>query len=129
MPPFRDSPSLKFDAVANFRDMGGHTTRDGARVAAGRLFRSGHLAYATSADLSRLAELDLRKIFDFRNLADIEAEGSDRLPERFTTEPSTHAGSKGHVSELDRMLVEYYAARGWEEGVVPESKLRDLGVV
>jgi len=60
--------------------MGGHTTRDGARVAVGRLFRSGHLAHATSADLSRLAELDLRKIFDFRNLADIEAEGSDRLP-------------------------------------------------
>ncbi len=80
MPPFRDPPSVHFDAIANFRDMGGHTTRDGARVAAGRLFRSGHLAHATSADLGRLDELGLRRILDFRTLADIEVEGSDRLP-------------------------------------------------
>ena len=38
------------------------------------------------------------------------------------------AGSKGHVSELGPMLEEYYAARGWENGVVPESKLKELGI-
>jgi aldehyde:ferredoxin oxidoreductase len=27
------------------------------------------------------------------------------------------------------MLAEYYAARGWEEGVVPEAKLRELGIL
>ncbi len=64
----------------------------------------------------------------FNNLAGFR-EGSDTLPPRFTSEPSTLAGSVGHVSELDQMLAEYYAARGWENGVVPHEKLEALGVV
>jgi len=64
----------------------------------------------------------------YNNLAGFR-EGSDTLPERFTKEPSTLAGSKGHVSELSDMLAEYYAARGWENGVVPEAKLRALGIL
>jgi len=27
------------------------------------------------------------------------------------------------------MLAEYYAARGWQDGVVPDAKLRELGIV
>lgn len=64
----------------------------------------------------------------YNNLAGFR-EGSDTLPARFTEEPSTEAGSKGHVSELAAMLDEYYAARGWRDGVVPDEKLRELGVV
>ncbi len=64
----------------------------------------------------------------FNNLAGFR-EGSDYLPERFLKEPSTMPGSKGHVCELDLMLEEYYAARGWKNGVVPESKLKELGIV
>jgi aldehyde:ferredoxin oxidoreductase len=56
-------------------------------------------------------------------------EGSDYLPERFTKEPSTMGGSKGHVCELDDMLVEYYDKRGWVNGVVPESKLKELEII
>ena len=63
----------------------------------------------------------------FNNLAGL-GEGSDYLPKRFTDEPSTMPGSEGHVCELDLMLAEYYAARGWENGVVPESKLAELEV-
>jgi aldehyde:ferredoxin oxidoreductase len=63
----------------------------------------------------------------YNNLAGFR-EGSDKLPARFTGEPSTLAGSKGHVSELQQMLEEYYAVRGWVEGVVPEAKLRELGI-
>ena len=74
MPPFRDPPALVFDRIANFRDLGGHTTRDGARVRSGRLFRSGHLAHASDADVMRLAGLGLRRVFDFRTLADIETD-------------------------------------------------------
>ncbi len=55
-------------------------------------------------------------------------EGSDTLPERFTKEPSTMPGSKGHVCELDLMLEEYYKARGWVNGVVPENKLKELEI-
>ena len=64
----------------------------------------------------------------YNNLAGI-GEGSDSLPERFLKEPSDGPGSKGHVCELEQMLAEYYAARGWENGVVPESKLRELEII
>jgi aldehyde:ferredoxin oxidoreductase len=63
----------------------------------------------------------------YNNLAGF-AEGSDQLPARYTTEASTEAGSKGHVSELSEMLVEYYAARGWKDAVVPTEKLRQLEI-
>jgi len=56
-------------------------------------------------------------------------EGSDSLPKRFLEEPSTMPGSKGHVSELPQMLEEYYKARGWKDGVVPEAKLKELGIL
>ncbi len=58
-----------------------------------------------------------------------EQPGSDQLPRRFTHEPSTMQGSKGHVCELDKMLEEYYALRGWENGVAPDSKLKALGIL
>jgi aldehyde:ferredoxin oxidoreductase len=56
-------------------------------------------------------------------------EGSDTLPKRFLEEPSTAPGSTGHVCELDLMLEEYYAARGWVNGVVPQSKLIELEIL
>ena len=56
-------------------------------------------------------------------------EGSDYLPERFLKEPSNGPGSKGQVCELDPMLKDYYAERGWVNGVVPESKLKELEIV
>ncbi len=64
----------------------------------------------------------------YNNLAGFR-EGSDYLPKRFTGEPSTGGGSKGQVCELDAMLNEYYAVRGWSQGVVPEEKLKELEVV
>lgn len=64
----------------------------------------------------------------YNNLAG-HAEGSDYLPKRFSEEASTMPGSEGHVCEIDDMLVEYYEARGWENGVVPEAKLKELAIL
>jgi aldehyde:ferredoxin oxidoreductase len=64
----------------------------------------------------------------YNNLAGFK-EGSDTLPKRFTEEASTMPGSEGHVCELDDMLAEYYEKRGWEDGVVPEAKLKELEIV
>ncbi|MHC4392145.1 MAG: aldehyde ferredoxin oxidoreductase C-terminal domain-containing protein [Planctomycetota bacterium] len=50
------------------------------------------------------------------------------MPQRFFDEPSTFGGSTGHVRELDDMLTERYAARGWRDGVVPADKLEALQV-
>jgi aldehyde:ferredoxin oxidoreductase len=63
----------------------------------------------------------------YNNLAGF-GEGSDTLPERFLKEPSQQGGSAGHVCELPEMLEEYYKVRGWVNGVVPESKLKELEV-
>ena len=58
-----------------------------------------------------------------------EAQGADILPTRFTTEPSTMPGSEGQVCELDEMLAEYYDLRGWDNGHVPEAKLKALDIL
>ena len=57
------------------------------------------------------------------------AEGSDKLPKRFTEEPADGQGSEGSLCELDQMLEEYYEVRGWENGVVPEAKLKELEII
>jgi aldehyde:ferredoxin oxidoreductase len=64
----------------------------------------------------------------YNNLAGI-GEGGDTLPARFLNEPSDQKGSFGHVCELDLMLEEYYDLRGWENGVVPETKLKELEIL
>ncbi|MFD5854413.1 tyrosine-protein phosphatase [Streptomyces chartreusis] len=63
--------------VRNFRDVGGLPTVDGRRVRHGVLFRSGHLAHATTEDADFLGALGLHTIFDFRNAADQKLEGPD----------------------------------------------------
>ena len=70
----------RFEQVFNFRDLGGHTTHDGRRVARGRLLRSGHLGHASESDLVILSRYGLQRVFDFRTASDIEIEGGDRLP-------------------------------------------------
>lgn len=66
----------------------------------------------------------------YYNMLAGEESGSDKLPPRFTTEPSTMPGSEGHVCELDQMLEEYYSKRGWESGgVVSDEKLKALEIL
>ena len=81
----------------------------------------------TQEDVLRTGERIYNLERYFNNLAGF-GEGSDTLPARYTTEASKHHGSTGHVCELDQMLEEYNAARGWENGVVPEAKLKELEV-
>jgi aldehyde:ferredoxin oxidoreductase len=57
----------------------------------------------------------------------------DTLPERLLTEPIPGGASKGHFIsrvELDLMLDEYYAARGWNKdtGAPMREKLTELGL-
>ncbi|WSA80304.1 tyrosine-protein phosphatase [Streptomyces sp. NBC_01799] len=71
------STEPELSGVRNFRDVGGLPTIDGRRVRHGRLFRSGHLAHATSEDAAFLGGLGLHTIFDFRNAADHKLDGLD----------------------------------------------------
>ncbi|HWQ28447.1 MAG TPA: aldehyde ferredoxin oxidoreductase family protein, partial [Dehalococcoidia bacterium] len=81
----------------------------------------------TPDELLRIGERIYNLERHYNNLAGFR-EGSDYLPRRFLEEPSTSKGSEGQVCELDLMLREYYEARGWINGVVPESKLRELEI-
>ncbi|WP_059172158.1 aldehyde ferredoxin oxidoreductase family protein [Bacillus sp. FJAT-27445] len=64
----------------------------------------------------------------YNNLAGFNKREDDFLPRRFTEEPAT-GNSAGSVSRMDIMLDEYYQVRGWKDGVVPEEKLRELGIL
>ncbi len=81
----------------------------------------------TTADVLKTGEriYNLERLYNNMNGF---REGSDYLPRRFTEEASTMPGSIGHVSELPQMLADYYKARGWENGVVPEAKLKELEI-
>jgi aldehyde:ferredoxin oxidoreductase len=82
----------------------------------------------TADDVMRIGE----RIYNLERYYNNQAghgEGSDYLPARFLEEPSTMPGSEGQVCELDEMLQEYYAARGWVDGVVPADKLRELEII
>ncbi len=52
----------------------------------------------------------------------------DYLPERFITEPMPDGASKGQIFEMDRLLDDYYQARGWDikTGVPTKAKLEEL---
>jgi aldehyde:ferredoxin oxidoreductase len=63
----------------------------------------------------------------FNNLCGFDGK-DDSLPERYLKEPGSGPASNS-VVELDEMKAEYYAARGWEDGVVPEAKLRELQII
>ncbi len=82
----------------------------------------------TAEELLRCGERIYNLERYYNNLAGFR-EGSDYLPERFLKEPSTVPGSEGHICELEQMLEEYYKARGWVNGVVPEEKLRELEII
>jgi aldehyde:ferredoxin oxidoreductase len=53
----------------------------------------------------------------------------DTLPSRLLTEAPGDGPSKGWVSHLEPMLVEYYRTRGWDQNGVPtKQKLSELGL-
>lgn len=49
----------------------------------------------------------------------------DTLPPRMLQEPAPTGTAKGKVSELDRMLPEYYGLRQWSKSGIPEGELLD----
>jgi protein-tyrosine phosphatase len=73
--------SATLQGVVNFRDVGGHRTRDGATVRTGWIYRAAHFSRATDDDIAVLTQLGVQLFVDFRGPADIEADGHNRMPD------------------------------------------------
>ena len=71
---------LDFEGIENFRDFGGYDTASGRPMKHGLLYRSANHAYASDADLQRMAELGLAAIIDLRRTREREREPSKRWP-------------------------------------------------
>lgn len=92
---------LPLDRVVNFRDFGGYDTKEGSRIARGRLFRSAHFSDATDADMAKLDGLGVSFIVDLRR------------PEERTSEPNRWPGEgvrifsneEGHAGALPPHLM------------------------
>ena len=67
-----------FEGVENVRDYGDYATAASRRLAPGRLFRSGHWANATDADLDRFHALGVATIVDLRGAVERERQPSTR---------------------------------------------------
>lgn len=75
-------PGLDLGGVFNVRDLGGTTTRDGARVRARRLLRGGSLSSATARDVDVLEAAGVGVVVDLR--ADWERGETGAVPTDFT---------------------------------------------
>jgi protein-tyrosine phosphatase len=67
-------------SLPNLRDIGGHATRDGRRVRAGRAFRSTDLSGLAEEDVAAVAALGIRIIHDLRTPAERAAQPDRLLP-------------------------------------------------
>jgi aldehyde:ferredoxin oxidoreductase len=85
-------------------------------------------------DVDKLMQLGERIWNQIRlfNLRDGFTRADDTLPKRFTNEPlpgGPYAGSRISEADLDRLLDEYYAVRGWDsEGRPTVEKLKALNL-
>ena len=71
---------IDFDGIENFRDFGGYETVHGRPVKRGLLYRSANHAYASEADLARMAWLELAAIIDLRRTEERARDPSKRWP-------------------------------------------------
>ncbi|WP_394764117.1 tyrosine-protein phosphatase [Phenylobacterium sp.] len=71
---------IDFDGIENFRDFGGYDTACGRPVKREVLYRSANHAYASEADLARMADLGLAAIIDLRRTEERTREPSKRWP-------------------------------------------------
>jgi len=91
------------------------------------------LNYATGADYTVESLLEAGdRIYTLERMFLVKAGFSrrdDTLPKRMLEEPMPDGPAKGHVVELEEMLDEFYALRGWDEhGVPTPDKLASLGL-
>ncbi len=93
----------RFDTLDNFRDYGDYASAAGRRVHASRLFRAGHQARVSDADLERLSAFGIGTVVDLRRPGERRDQPS-RRPAGFagTVIESAHddGGEAPHITFL-----------------------------
>ncbi len=70
---------IQLDNTINMRDIGGYTGLDGRKTKWGKVIRSEELAHLSDDDVTYLADMGLKHVFDFRDAGKAERT-PDRLP-------------------------------------------------
>jgi protein tyrosine/serine phosphatase len=100
-----DTSQSEISGLVNFRDLGGHPTRDGV-TRSGRIFRSDSLAHAAPEDVEHLvAERGVRTVVDLRGVAEVDA---------FPNRPMSEAGATVHHVPLIDPEKREQAGLDWE---------------
>ena len=89
------------------------------------------LNFTTGADYSEEEVMQAaERVYNLERMFILKAGSTvDTLPPRMLNEPLPDGPAKGRVAELDKMLPEFYAYRGWDEkGWPTEEKLAELGL-
>ena len=115
-------PFLPAEGIHNLRDYGGYGVAGGGHMKTGVLFRSGHHAEATDADLGQVSALSLRHVIDLRGDSE-RAKHTCRRPDDFAAEvlffEGETAGLAPHLEAAEgsidatsahRTMVNLYAA-------------------
>ncbi|MFE1308021.1 tyrosine-protein phosphatase [Streptomyces sp. NPDC058755] len=84
---------LAIPGTVNARDTGGYRTYDGRTTRWGVLYRSESLAKIPPEGVSALGQLGLGSVIDLRTPTEVQADGTDRLPEGVTSVPQPVDGT------------------------------------
>lgn len=91
---------IPLEGVRNFRDFGGYASKYGGQVKRGRLYRSGHYADASHADLERVRALGIHLQADLRR-----PDERERQPGKWSAPRTiTHDGGREHEAPHQRFL-------------------------
>jgi protein tyrosine/serine phosphatase len=89
---------IAFEGIENFRDFGGYATACGRGLKSGRLYRSGHHARASEADVARLKALGIGVVVDLRRPNERERDPSPHR-ERLGAEVIVSDAEQEHTVE------------------------------
>ena len=91
---------IPLEGVRNFRDFGGYASKYGGQVKRGHLYRSGHYAEASHADLERIRGLGIHLQADLRR-----PDERERQPGKWSAPHTlTHDGGREHEAPHQRFL-------------------------
>ncbi|WP_285397411.1 tyrosine-protein phosphatase [Lysinibacillus sp. fls2-241-R2A-57] len=140
-----DMKIIPFEAVHNFRDMGGYKSRDGRSVKDGLFYRSAALGKMTIADKKLFETLGVQTIFDYRDNHEAQNNPNPVFPHakyiqipakgNHAFEMPTNAGGKDFYKVVSpEMFREFYAQMpfnnaSFKELMVTIQNPKNLGLV